>query len=180
MPQGVPPPILSLPLDDRQGGDMKTETRIPRISALLVVDAMHRGVFMCEREAPLSEIAATMARERVHCVVVESGSGEAGPPWGIVSDLDLVAAAMVRDLDEQTAGGSAATPVVMIAPHETLERAAQLMTEHGCSHLIVVDRAHQRPVGVLSTLDMAASLAPLPAGRGGTDNDGEASCAYAI
>ena len=43
-----------------------------------------------------------MARELVHCVVVESGSGEGGPLWGIVSDLDLVAAALVRDLDDQT------------------------------------------------------------------------------
>ena len=74
----------------------------PRITALLVADAMHVGVLTCDRDAPLSDVAATMARERVHCVVVASGSGEAGDPWGIVSDLDLVAAATVRDLDEQT------------------------------------------------------------------------------
>ena len=120
---------------------------------------MHAGVHTCDREAPLSEVAATMARELIHCVVVESGSGESGPPWGIVSDLDLVAAALVRDLDEQTAGGSAATPVVMVAPHETLERAAQLMTEHGSSHLIVVEPQQQLPIGVLSTIDIAALLA---------------------
>lgn len=138
---------------------MRTETRQPRISAVLVADAMHRGVFTCEREALLSEVAATMVRELVHCVVVESDSADAGPPWGVVSDLDLVAAAAVRDLDQQTAGGSAATPVVTVSPGETLERAAQLMTEHSTSHLIVVDREQQRPLGVLSTLDIAAPLA---------------------
>jgi CBS domain-containing protein len=138
---------------------MNTKTRHPRISALLVVDVMHEGVFTCEREAPLSEVAATMADELVHCVVVESGSGEAGPPWGIVSDLDLVAAAIVRDLDDQSAGGSAGTPVVTVSPGETLERAAQLMTEHNTSHLIVVEPKQQRPLGVLSTLDIAAGLA---------------------
>ena len=37
-----------------------------------------------------------MAEKRVHCVVVESGSGDAGPLWGVVSGLDLVAAASVR------------------------------------------------------------------------------------
>jgi len=136
---------------------MKARTRHPRISALLVVDAMHHGVFTCEREAPLSEVAATMTREHVHCVVVDSGSGEAGPPWGIVSDLDLVAAALVRDLDDQTAGGSAGAPVLTVAPGETLERAAQLMNEHGTAHLIVID-PRRRPLGVLSTLDIAASL----------------------
>jgi CBS domain-containing protein len=138
---------------------MKTETRHPRMSELLVVDAMHDGVFTCEREEPLSEVAATMARELVHCVVVESGSGEAGPLWGIVSDLDLVAAAIVRDLDDQCAGGSAGTPVVTVTPGETLERAAQLMTEHNTAHLIVVDPKQQRPLGVLSTLDIAGTLA---------------------
>jgi CBS domain-containing protein len=138
---------------------MSTKTRDLRIGELRVAAAMHAGVHTCDREAPLSEVAATMARELIHCVVVESGSGESGPPWGIVSDLDLVAAAMVRDLDEQTAGGSAATPVVMVAPHETLQRAAQLMTEHGSSHLIVVEPQQQLPIGVLSTIDIAALLA---------------------
>ena len=137
---------------------MKTETRQARIRELLVTDAMHRGIFTCEREEPLSEVAAIMARERVHCVVVASGSGEAGPPWGIVSDLDLVAAATVRDLDHQSAGASAGAPVVTVSPGETLERAAQLMTEHNTAHLIVVQPKQQRPVGVLSSLDIAASL----------------------
>jgi CBS domain-containing protein len=137
---------------------MRTETRHRRIKELTVMDAMHRGVFTCEREDSLSEVAATMIRELVHCVVVESGSGEAGPLWGIVSDLDLVAAASVRDLNDQSAGGSAATPVVTVSPKETLERAAQLMTEHSTAHLIVVDPDEQRPLGVLSTLDIAASL----------------------
>lgn len=138
---------------------MKTETRQPRIGALAVADAMHPGVFTCEREASLADVAAQMARKLVHCIVVESGSGDGGPIWGIVSDLDLVAAATVRDLEEQTAGGSAATLVVIVSPDETLERAAQLMTEHGTSHLVVVDPEQQLPVGVLSTLDIAAALA---------------------
>jgi CBS domain-containing protein len=136
---------------------MKTDTRHPRIDGLLVNDVMHRGVFTCEREALLSEVAATMAREHVHCVVVESSSGEAGPLWGIVSDLDLVAASTVRDLSHQSAGGSAATPGVTVSPNETLGRAAQLMTEHNTAHLIVVDR--ELPIGVLSTIDIATCLA---------------------
>jgi CBS domain-containing protein len=135
-----------------------TTTRHPRIGALHVGDAMHHGVFTCHREAQLSEVAGAMVGQNVHCVVVESGSGEGGSPWGIVSALDLVAAATVRDLEEQTAGGSAATPVVLVSPDETLERAAQLMTEHNTAHLIVVEREHLRPIGVISTLDVAGAL----------------------
>jgi CBS domain-containing protein len=130
----------------------------PRIARLVVRDAMHEGVLACDRETPLDEVARLMAEERIHCVVVASGSGDGGDPWGIVSDLDLVAAATVRDLDRQTAGGSAATPVVTVSPVETLERAAQLMTEHGTAHLVVVDDAGRRPVGVVSTLDVAEAL----------------------
>ena len=64
----------------------------------------------------------------------------------------------VSDLDEQTAGGTAASPVVMVTPTETLERAAQLMTEHSTSHLVVVDVGLLKPVGVITTLDIVAAL----------------------
>ena len=100
-----------------------------------------------------------MADRSIHCIVVENDTGDDGPFWGIVSDLDLVAAATVRDLDDQTAGGTAASPVVMVTPTETLERAAQLMTEHSTSHLVVVDIGLLRPVGLISTLDIAGALA---------------------
>lgn len=42
---------------------------------------------------------------------------------------------------------------------ERLERAAQLMAEHGVSHLVVVDAADGHPIGVLSTLDLAVVYA---------------------
>ncbi len=139
-------------------------TPTPNISQRLLADlrvdeAMHRGVVTCEQEASLSEVARVMADCSIHCIVVENTGGDAGPFWGIVSDLDLVAAATVRDLGDQTAGGTAASPVVMVTPTETLERAAQLMTEHATSHLVVVDTGLLRPVGVISTLDIAGALA---------------------
>ena len=120
---------------------------------------MHEGVITCDRDTLLTEVARTMARESVHCVVVDTGGGESTPLWGIVSDLDLVAAATVRDLAEQTAGGSAASPIVLVTPVESLERAAQLMTEHATTHLLVVEAQGLTPVGVLSTLDIASALA---------------------
>ena len=100
-----------------------------------------------------------MSGERVHCVVVTENSLDARALWGVVSDLDLVAAATVRPLDDQRAGGSAMKPAVTAVPHETLEEASRRMTEHGVSHLVVVDLVGQRPLGVLSTLDVAGVLA---------------------
>jgi CBS domain-containing protein len=136
---------------------MKSATKLTPLAEIRVGDAMHAGVLTCDRDESLSEVARKMADQSVHCIVVGS-NGDGGPAWGVVSDLDLVAAAMVRDLDEQSAAGSAASPVLMVTPDETLERAAQLMTEHGTAHLLVVDGPGLEPVGVLSTLDIAASL----------------------
>jgi CBS domain-containing protein len=124
---------------------------------LLVEAAMHPGVIACGRETPLSDVAQMMAEHRVHAIVVLDGTGD-DDLWGVVSDLDLTAAAGVRNLEEQTAGASAATPALMVSPRESLRRAAQLMTEHATAHLIVVEPAKGRPVGVLSTLDIARAL----------------------
>jgi CBS domain-containing protein len=132
------------------------ETGQSELSTISVGEAMHDGVISCQPDTPLSAVAERMAAESVHCVVVADSAGGHGL-WGIVSDLDLVAAAGVRALDEQTAGGSAASPLVTVAPAEPLQRAAQLMTEHATAHLIVV--ANGRPAGVLSTLDVARVLA---------------------
>jgi CBS domain-containing protein len=41
---------------------------------------------------------------------------------------------------------------------DPLERAMQLMTEHEVTHVIVVERHAGRPIGVLSTLDVARAL----------------------
>jgi len=121
-----------------------------------VAEVMHAGVIVCDRDDALSRVARLMSDHRVHSVVV---GGEAGRLWGIVSDLDLVAAAAVRSLDEQTAGGTAVTPVVAVAPEHSLQEAAQLMTAYGIAHLVVVEPETGRPVGVLSTLDLARTLA---------------------
>ena len=63
-----------------------------------VSEVMHKGILSCDRDASLREVARTMAEKRVHCVVVESGSGDAGPLWGVVSGLDLVTAAVLAGL----------------------------------------------------------------------------------
>ena len=49
-------------------------------------------------------------------------------------------------------------PALTAFPTESLESAAERMTRHGVSHVVVVD-VSRRPVGVLSTLDLVRSLA---------------------
>jgi CBS domain-containing protein len=107
----------------------------------------------------LPKVAQMMAGHRIHCVVVRSGEEAALPPWGVVSDLDLAAAFAHEETASTTAGRIAATPAVMVDMREPLRNAARLMAEHGVAHLVVVRR--ERPVGVISTLDLARVLADL-------------------
>lgn len=96
-----------------------------------------------------------MAKHRVHAVVISGGDGERAE--GIVSDLDVLNAIAARA--QCTAGQAAATEPLTVSAETTVQAAAQLMSEHGVSHVVVVDAAGGYPVGVLSSLDIAAVYA---------------------
>jgi CBS domain-containing protein len=142
---------------------MVTKTRlVSPLQKLRVIDAMHPGVIACPFDTPLRTVARMMATYRVHAIVVLAHEGDelpGGTLWGVVSDADLIQAARSPDFDEQTAQSLAVTPVLTITSVEPLDRAVQLMVEREVSHLIVVERRSQRPIGVLSTLDVARSVA---------------------
>jgi CBS domain-containing protein len=126
-----------------------------------VADVMTEGLISCAPSTPLRSVARLMANHRVHSVFVFDYGNEDDENtelWGIVSDLDLVAAAWA-DVDLHTAGESAVTPLVYVSKHDDLRRAAQLMAESGVSHLAVVDSKTDRPVGVISTIDIAQAIA---------------------
>jgi CBS domain-containing protein len=116
---------------------------------------MHHGILSCAVDTPLGEVAGMMAEHRVHAVVVTDP--ETSRPFGIVSDLDVAAA--VASGDEPSALEMAGTEALAISAGESLERAAQLMSEHGVSHLVVLDSASGYPTGILSTLDLVGVYA---------------------
>jgi CBS domain-containing protein len=126
---------------------------------MTVADAMHRGVVTCAVDTALSKVAQMMVGHRIHCVVVNSAAEQGAAPWGVVSDLDLAAAVARGEAEGSAAGEIAATPAVIVGMREPLSRAAQLMIENGVTHLVVVNPASGRPMGVLSTLDVARVLA---------------------
>jgi CBS domain-containing protein len=138
-----------------------SETPHRTLAEIPVSEAMHPGTLTCPPETPLRAVARMMAAYRVHCVFVLTDAEDADSEralWRVVSDRDLAAAAG-GDLDERTAGGTAATPLVSVSPGETLRGAAQLMAESETAHLVVVDPVSGRPIGVLSTLDLARTIA---------------------
>jgi CBS domain-containing protein len=150
-------------------------TRIPSMntsspSSILVADVMRPGILTCDPGTPLREVARLMATRRVHCVLVSGVDSPAPAKVAVLSDLDLARATGDRAVENVVARDIAWSPLITVPPDATLEHAAGLMARHACTHLVVIARDAREPVGVLSTLDVAAALAgvqspgPAPAG----------------
>jgi CBS domain-containing protein len=134
---------------------------LPHFEQATVADAMHPGILSCAADAAPTEVARTMSTHHVHCVVVKAtGADEAdgSPVWGIISDLDLLSACIRPDAPD-TAAELARQPVVSLETTAALRDAAELMMTRGISHIVAVNPATNRPVGILSTLDIAGVLA---------------------
>ena len=122
-----------------------------------VGDCMHAGVVSCAADAPLTEIARIMGDHRVHVVAVaDLGHGRPYGLWRLVSHTDVVAA--IATGQDVLAREVAATEANTISVGDPLERAAQMMTEHAVSHLVVVDPSGGYPVRMISTLDVASAF----------------------
>jgi CBS domain-containing protein len=123
-----------------------------------VRSAMQLGLFECEPDADLRALARRMAERKIHAVVVPGVAWPGGPvgrrAWRIVSDVELMRGLRPR-LEQTTAGALATTEVVSVLPSETLDHADQLMADHDTAHLVVVSPETGRPVGMVSTLDIA-------------------------
>ncbi|MDQ5834591.1 MAG: CBS domain-containing protein, partial [Actinomycetota bacterium] len=119
-----------------------------------VAEAMRPGVVMCGAEQRLPVVAATMASQSIHTVVVPSVHGGEALE---ITDLDLVRAGLGGALGE-TAGDIARDPMSTIAPAGTLEHATATMATLDVAHLLVRDAGSDWPEGVLSSLDIVSVL----------------------
>jgi CBS domain-containing protein len=135
----------------------------PPRPAVTVADVMNRGVLSCRPDVSLTEIARTMVDHRVHGVVVagvrRDAAGGEHLVWGVVSDLDVAGAVATLGDEEPTAADLSSTPGVVVGPGDRLAEAARLMHDYDVHHLVVVSSPDRRPVGVLSTLDVARAIA---------------------
>jgi CBS domain-containing protein len=132
----------------------------PSFEHATVRDAMREGVVTCPPEAPAVDVARLMATRHIHAVVVaglqHSSSGAEQLRWGVASDLEVLKAAGAG-FDTLTASDIATIRAIAVGPDTPLPEAARCMAEAGVSHLVVVEDG--RPVGVVSTLDVAGVLA---------------------
>ena len=153
---------------------MTTTAHRPTTDDLLdrvrVDQVMHEGFIGCPLETPLTAVARLMADHHVHCVVGYGDVAEGDTRlWGVVSDTDLIAALAAGAAHDATAGATAATEALTIEPGAPLRRAVELMRDHAVTHLVVAEPRSDRPLGVLSTLDVARAIA---GGRGAEPRTG--------
>ena len=136
----------------------------PGLDRIDVIDAMHPGLISCSLDTPLRTVARMMATYRVHAILVTAHGEETLPGgglWGVISDADLMHAAEAGAFEVTPAREIAHSPVLMVASGDPLARAAELMAEHQVTHLVVIEPGSARPIGVVSTLDVARALAGL-------------------
>ncbi|MEA2142605.1 MAG: hypothetical protein QOI64_1035 [Solirubrobacteraceae bacterium] len=120
-----------------------------------VAAVMTPGIITCAPETSLARVAEIMATHRVHALAV-GGVADDHLVWGVIDALGLVRA-LRTPAAHPTARSISRRPASSIEPEAPLAEAARLMDEGGVGHLVVVDR--ERPVGVISTLDVACAAA---------------------
>jgi CBS domain-containing protein len=133
----------------------------PSFEHARVADAMRPRVLTCDPGASLVAVAQRMASEHVHAIVVlletaDAVGGTSPRPWAVVTDRDILRNSAL--IDDRTAGDAATGEALLAQPDERLPDVAERMLEHGTSHAVVVEPRSGRPVGVLSTLDIAGIL----------------------
>ena len=137
-------------------GDAAGVTNVPSnmLDSARVGDCMRAGIFSCDPDTPVRELAAAMSSLRVHGLAVRAVAPNAP---SFVSDLDVMAGIALSD--QLRAQDLIATAAVTVSRLQSLREAAQVMVEHGAAHLIVLDEASGHPVGVLSTTDILQAYA---------------------
>jgi CBS domain-containing protein len=123
----------------------------------VVGTVMHTGVVTCPPGASLRTVAGLLAAHRIHAVVVWSEEEIGRRPYAVVTDRDVVLAHARGKLDDCTARDAASEPTVTVRAELDLRYASELMAQNGTTHLVVVT-AEGTPVGIVSSLDIAAAV----------------------
>lgn len=129
---------------------------LPGFAGARVGHVMHAPVVTCPPETPIQDVARAMAEDHLHAVVV---TGIELTPWGVVTALDVAAAAATNATEEVARHVAAGEPVT-VNVDTPLSEAARVMVEHQVNHVLVVD-ADGRPAGIVSTSDVVRRFADI-------------------
>jgi len=140
-----PSPELDTPDHHRAPGALRNSA----VENGRVSDAASMGIVDCSSSATLAEMGRLLASHHIHSLVIWLTGGER---WRVVADVDVAFAALSRP---DALADELARPAPSIHESAPLPEAIRLMEEKHVSHLIVTDSASERPVGILSALDVA-------------------------
>jgi CBS domain-containing protein len=129
---------------------------VPAFEHARVADVMRTGLITCQPETRLRGVAQAMAANHIHALVVlDPSGGEPHGGWRVIYDVDVLK--LAASGEEARAIDAALAPIT-VSMDASAKEAAELMHEQSTRHLIVLDEA-RRPVGMVSSLDLAATLA---------------------
>lgn len=121
--------------------------------SLSVRDVMTSDVLTVTGETPVVKVAERLVDTAVGSLVVCAD----GEPIGIVTQSDLVGVLAAREDPGNTLVVDVmSVDLVTVGPDDSIERAAELVGEHGVGHLPVVEDG--RVVGIVSTTDLSHYL----------------------
>ena len=126
-----------------------------RLSSIHARDVMNAPIVACAPDTGIDRVAALMTQRHMHAVIV-NGIRDERLVWGVITDLDLIRVAL-NEFAPPNAGQAAQTEALTVDAGDDLALVGRRLVEHSCSHAIVVD--DDVPVGVVSTLDIAAAIA---------------------
>lgn len=139
------------------------ETSRAGISNWRVSDVMSSPLRTCPADMTLVDAAALMASERIHflALVDPAHPDNDDEILGVLTDLDLVSA-LDHGPSSRQVSEVAGPPTDSIPADASLRVAVHEMRERRAHHLLVVAVNSGRPVGVVSTIDVAQALAVAP------------------
>ncbi|GAB4538355.1 MAG: hypothetical protein Fur002_01720 [Anaerolineales bacterium] len=126
-----------------------------------IKDLMTPKIVTCSPSAALGEVAALLDKHQVHALFVAE---EAEIPLGVITDFDVMAGEWLSQDKESlsamqalTAAELMSSPVDSIDADAPIEEALTRFEQTGVARFLVTE--NQKPIGVLSLSDFAASLA---------------------
>jgi len=127
-------------------------------SRMLVRDVMSSPVITVDEEAPANRVAELMEKHGLGCIIVVNKEGK---PIGIITERDLVARVLAKNLKPDTvkAKDVMTTPLITIEPDETINEAARKMSRLNIRRLGVVYKGEL--VGLISSKDILAVMPEL-------------------
>ena len=131
------------------------EQTAPDLTGLTVRHLMSAPVITCRGETLAHDVARTMATHAVHALPIE----DATSPRRVVAARELAQVACSAAEHTALTAEDVSVEAVIAAPDEPLPTAAARMLERNASHLVVVDEASGRAIGVLSDADIVSRWA---------------------